>query len=1118
MTTGSGDPPEHQAHVGPSEGGSASRESSASEGDSGTERSAANTEEAPPSCVGHHVLEGEIGRGGMGVVYLARDTRLDRPVAIKSLPPSLARDPRRRARLEREAKLLALVTHPNVAAIHAFEVVDERPYLVLEYVPGQSLDEVLANGALGLKRSLEVCARVAAALEAAHERDVIHRDLKPANVRVTEDGAVKVLDFGLAKALVGDADNTARPERSTRTDDGFEDSLDELTRDGAIVGTPGYMSPEQLRGSRVDRRTDAWALGCLLFECLTGERTWGRGSSAERARLSCKSEPDWHRLPPDLPKRVHDLLERCLEKEAPHRLHELGEARAELELALAELEDPTGGVTVETGNLPRALTSFLGRGKERRELEPELQAGRLVTVTGPGGCGKTRLALELARAQSGQRTHGSWIVDLAAVASSELLLPAVASALGVPEDAKLGPTERLVRHLHDRDSLLLLDNCEHLIEACAALASRLLGGCPQLTILATSRETLEIDGELVHALAPLDLPDPAAPVSLETLKGAGATALFCQRAAAAAPDFVLKAEDAPAILEICRRLDGLPLAVELAAARLRTLSPQAIAERLDDRFRLLRSSSRSAPKRHQTLRSLIDWSHVSLDEGDRALLRRLAIFAGPFTLEAAERVGSDDGEVNRDVIDGLTRLVNRSLLQVERRRGELRYRMLESIREYGREQLAASSDAEATRERHLAQLLRLARRARMEIDGADRLMGRKRIEGALDDLRMVFAREDASGDELGLLLELACAVSEFWFSSGLAKEGHAVLAGLLEQPACQVANASRSRALNATSRLLAVLGRPDEALDCAEEALRIAGPLQDPALEVVAVVNRGTALFKRGDVEQATLAYTNALARFRALDDRRGIANTLSNLGNAASLAERPEDATRLWLESLALAREIGDERIQGLAQSNLAVGYLATGDTARAREALEHALRIRRRLREKSHVGTTLINLALLLHREGRHDETEPLYEEALALFEGSGNDEGVLAILGNLAILAGMRGDATEARRIYRRALRLSVACSEGLRVLGVLESLSRLERSEGNAERAAILTGYTEHERAARKIGVPADDVDDHAEHLRLLASAFAAEELAALEERGARLSLAEIVELAVGDVPA
>ncbi|MCI0354796.1 MAG: AfsR/SARP family transcriptional regulator, partial [Acidobacteria bacterium] len=434
-------------------------------------------------------------------------------------------------------------------------------------------------------------------------------------------------------------------------------------------------------------------------------------------------------------------------------------------------------------NLPIPLTSFIGRVHEQAEVQRLLTTTRLLTLAGPGGCGKSRLALVVAADQVADYPDGAWLVELAALADPLLLPQAVATTLDVREEPQRPLIATLTNALQSRVLLLVLDNCEHLIDACAHLVQTLLGACPQLQILATSREALGLAGETVWPVPPLSLPDSRHLPSIEWLGQAEAIQLFVERAGAALPTFALTDENAPAVAQVCQRLDGMPLAIELAAARVKVLTVPQIAARLDDCFKLLAAGSRTIVSRHQTLRAAIDWSYELLSEQERVLFQRLAVFEGGFTLEATEGVCAGRGIEPDDILELLSHLVDKSLVVVgtQQQGREARYRLLETIRQYARDKLLGSAEAEIIRQQHAAYYLTLAEQAELKLQGLEQLAWLDRLEVEHDNLRAAlrWSQAEAQAGETGL--RLAGTLGLFWYLHGHWSEGRGWLESMLTQ-------------------------------------------------------------------------------------------------------------------------------------------------------------------------------------------------------------------------------------------------------------------------------------------------------------------------------------------------
>jgi predicted ATPase/class 3 adenylate cyclase len=509
---------------------------------------------------------------------------------------------------------------------------------------------------------------------------------------------------------------------------------------------------------------------------------------------------------------------------------------------------PLTSLSARRTNLPIELSSFVGREQAIAELSDLLASARLLTLTGPGGIGKTRLALHLAADALANYPHGVWLVRLDALADNDLVPAAIATVMGIREQPGRSLLETLTDAIGSSQLLLVLDNCEHLIQACAKLAEALLQACPQVQLLATSRESLNVAGEVVWHVPPLSLPEPHRPPAPEQLGEYQAVRLFIERAVAVRHGFAVTNQNAPAVAQVCQRLDGIPLAIELAAARVGVLSVEQLVERLDERFRLLTGGSRTASPCQQTLRAAIDWSYELLSEAERALFRRLAIFAGGWTMEAAEAVCVGNAIASEDVLDRLSSLVNKSLVNAEERHGAERYRLLETIRDYARERLEASGEAEAVRRQHAEHFLALAEHVAPELRGARQAQWVKRLDAEHDNLRAALHWCVEHGEvEQGL--RLGGALWRFWQMHGHLTEGR--------------------------ERLMEALRLPED------------GMPSERRMAARAVALNGAAAWRgTGDYALARSMYEERLAISRELGDRLGVAESLNNLGIVAARQE----------------------------------------------------------------------------------------------------------------------------------------------------------------------------------------------------------------------------------------
>jgi predicted ATPase/DNA-binding SARP family transcriptional activator/DNA-binding CsgD family transcriptional regulator len=639
--------------------------------------------------------------------------------------------------------------------------------------------------------------------------------------------------------------------------------------------------------------------------------------------------------------RLRKMLARQLDtipSDASRRVYE--EIRAGRSLA-APFVCGTSEIPVDEArhNLPTPLTSFVGREKEVLEIKRSLSMTRLMTLTGAGGSGKTRLALEVARELVGAYPDGVWLVELAALSDPTLVARAVAATLGVREQPDRSLMQTLCSHLGSRRMLLVLDNCEHLVDAAAWLAKDLLHASPRLTILATSREPLGISGEIVWPVPTLSLPDPEAAFTLEDLMGSEAVRLFVERARSRLPTFELTRENARAVATICLELDGIPLAIELSTARMGALAVEQVAERLEDSLKLLTGGDRTVPHRHQTLRATLDWSYELLIQPERVLFRRLSVFTGGWTLESAEEVGAGDGIEEGDVLDLLSRLVNKSMVVVEPSDGGgLRYGMLEPVRRYGQERFEESDEADAVRRRHAYWYFELAKEVEPWLRGARHVVWLEQLETEYGNLRAALDWALERGEvELGLWF--GAALGESWYMSGNLGEGRRWLEAALAKSAGAPPTPARTRALLRAGWISWEQGDYESSVAMSEEGLMLSREFGDEIDEVAALSNLGWAALLVNDLEKASERAEEAVALGRAMDDTGGIARALLIPGLTAVASGDHERAVALHEESLALAREAGDDVAEALSLGMGVFAYLGQGDNRRAKDLCEQSL-----------------------------------------------------------------------------------------------------------------------------------------------------------------------------------
>jgi predicted ATPase/class 3 adenylate cyclase/Tfp pilus assembly protein PilF len=672
---------------------------------------------------------------------------------------------------------------------------------------------------------------------------------------------------------------------------------------------------------------------------------------------------------------------------------------------------------IRRNNLPAQPTPLIGRERELEEVLAMLRSThvRLLTFTGPGGTGKTRLGLQAAAELTDEFEDGVFFVALASVADPTLVAPAITRTLGLTESGNQPAEELLEGYLRDKQVLLVLDNFEHVLES-APLLDALLSAAPGLKVLATSRTALRLYGEHEFPVPPLSLPDTGSLLPLESLSRYEAVTLFVDRARAIRPDFSLTEENAPAVIEICARLDGLPLALELAAARIKLLPPQAMLSRLGNRLKLLTGGARNVPERQRTLRNAIAWSYEMLDDGEETLFARLAVFSGGSTLEGIEAVCDAQGDLPVDALEGVSSLLDKSLVRQEEFQGaEPRLMMLETIREFALEKFEESSDAEAIKRAHAEYFLALAEQSEAELLGSEQESWLERLDPEHDNMRAVLAWAiEGRNTELGL--RLAGALRPFWYARGYFDEGRRWLEAALAKGREGTPVAARTKALEGLSWLADAQGDLDRAEAAAEEGLQLSTKAGiESNLAASLQVRLAEAAETRGDYGRAKDLYQESLSHYRETGDTRGIALTLGGLGTLYSDQGDYERAKQLYEEGLVIARKLGGPQLLGAFLNSLGHVSLLKGDSERAMALTEEAVTL---LQEQGHRGGleyALDNLGWAALLRGDHERAEGLHEQSLVLCKELGDRLIVSESLEGLACSAGIRGEGERAARLF-------------------------------------------------------------------------------------------------------
>ena len=983
-----------------------------------------------------------LGAGGMGEVYRARDTRLNRMVALKFVPEDFSRNREALERFMREARAASALNHPHICIVHDIGEHEGQPFLVMELLEGRSLKDQIAEKILPIDEVFDLAVQIADALDAAHSKGIVHRDIKPGNIFITTRGQAKILDFGLAKLV---DERSARPDaRTAATDATLTIAQQSLTRPGSTPGTVSYMSPEQARGETVDARTDLFSFGVTLYEMATGLLPFrGKSLAVIFDGILNRTPVPLSQFNPEIPADLEWIVGRTLEKDRTRRYQTATELLADLKRwkhqgAAVTSQRPS---EMAPSKLPVPPTRLIGREQEAANAQTLLRREdvRLVTFTGAAGSGKTRLALRVVGDCACGFEGGAVFVNLAAIREAELVGSAISQALGVRTEGGRSLIGSLREFLKTRRVLLLLDNFEQVISA-AGLVAELLSECPLLKVVVTSREVLRIRAEHEFPVSPLGLPDLHRLPALGALSQIPAVALFIERARGVKPEFSLTQENARAVSSICARLDALPLAIELAAARIKLLPPQALLARLQSRLKLLTSGPRDLPARQQTLRDAIDWSYNLLDIGEQRLLGRLAVFAGGCALEAAEAI-VDCGDLEVSVLDGVASLTDKSLLwQSQRVGGEPRVMMLESIREYGLERLTAARELESFLSRHAAFYLKLAETLRPKLTEPDQSEWFDRLETDHDNLRAGLDWFTESGDGVQAQ-RLSGALWTFWERRGHLSEGQARLSRALsvhEGPGKVVPNDVRMKALHGAGCLADAQGDYDAASTYFEENLRIQRLGGDHRAIATSLNNLGIVALRRGDYTMARLLYEECLAIFRDFGNRHGIAGTLNNIGHILLNQEEYAAAQARYEEALAINRELRNARTLAWTINNLGDVAWYEGDYGRARTLYSECLAMFRELNDRWGEASALIDLGNAARDYGDHAEASLCYQQSVGIYRELGDKRGFARLLEGFMGLAVAHGESA-------RALRLGAASSEVRKAVGA--PLPPLEQARFN-----------------------------------------------------------------------
>lgn len=1034
-----------------------------------------------------------IARGGCGVVYRALDRQTGQPVAVKQVLTT-AGDAALAQALQREALMLRGLRHPRLPAYVDFFADDASCCLVMAYVEGDDLGRQLErrDGPFPVAQALAWAGQLLETLTYLHSQQppVIHRDIKPANLKVNQQGQVILLDFGLAKGA------------------------------GATLHSlPGYTlnyaPPEQLRGDRTDASSDLYSLGATLYHLISGMKP---PDALRREAALLDGQPDpltpAHLLHAQISPALSDVLHRSLALDRCERFHHADQMQQALQQALAEpatrIVAGPDRASRTPHNLPAQLTPLIGREQEVAAVQALLRRAdvRLVTLTGVGGIGKTRLALASAAGLLADFPDGVYFASLIEATEPDQATAVVARALGVQEKAGRPLLDGLLDVLRQGRRLLVLDNFEHILEA-APLATTLLSAAPGLTVLATSRERLNLRGERVYIVPPLATPPGDLALTPASAASYAALALFAARAQAVWPDFLLDTSNIQAVAQLCQGLDGLPLAIELAAARIQTLTPAAMHGQLAERFNWLDRGPRDAPTRQRSMMAAIDWSYDLLNQHARRLWQYLAVFVAGCDAEAIEFVARQASLPAENLPSAVQSLVDQHILRPgQGRDGGRRYVMLETLRSYGLRRLAQegmADDASAAMVRYCRQSIE---RAAPELVGPQARVWLQRLDDDHPNYRAVLRWAIDQGDG-ELALSICVGIWRYWRARGLLQEGRQWFRQALavEQPipdalrakaynkagvlAYEQADLAEAQALEelalslqrliddrwglvSTLNMLGVIAmersRYDEADRWLVEALAVAREVNHAVNGAHVRNNLGLTAIRRGRSAQAAQYFEESLAEFERLHDRRSVALLRGNLGEALHRLGRSQDALALLASARAEWSALGDVWGEAANAIERATVLCDLGDLAQATILWQDAMNVMTETGSHHHVGRSLAGLGLVALRQARYQDSARLLREAQSLFERIGDHRTLSYVVGDLADLALACDDHETAQSLCQRALQLAQQTNDSFSQGYRLCQLARLAtlRGEWSAAQEQCHAAISLHRQLANDAG--------------------------------------------------
>jgi len=966
--------------------------------------------------LGNYRLLRLLGRGGFADIYLGEHVYLKSLAVLKILRMSLTGE--ERAAFLKEAQTLTQLTHPNIVRVLDFAVDDDQPYLVMDYAPNGSLRERHPAGSrLSVDSIVPYVAQVASALQFAHDKGFVHRDVKPENMLLGNRSEILLSDFGISVFA-----SRTEPQYSTN----------HIAH--SVAGTSRYMAPEQLQG-HPQPASDQYALGVVVYEWLCGTSPF-HGTLIEIAmqHLTMPPTPLREQLP-ELAPAIEEVVLRALAKEPEQRYTRVQDFAAALQDAsLAALTPLPSPAQVEDDRVlrnvvkpeplwkvPTTFTSLIGREQDVAAIEAMLSRPevRLVTLAGVGGIGKTRLALQIASHMRTFFADGVCFAGLVSASDPALIPSIIADTLSIRQVGNLSIFEQVKLFLHDKQLLLILDNFEHLVAA-ASLVEDLLAACPALKIIVTSRIVLRLRAEFEYQVMPLTLPDLEWSPHDTGIRQSPAVALFVQRARMVNPNFQLTQANARTIAEICVQLDGLPLAIELAAARTRLLPPQALLNRLSRRFDVLTGGAVTMPVHQQTLRNTLKWSYDLLDTNEQQLFRRLAVFERGWTLEAAEVLGNANREMQDDlqILDGLASLIDKSLLrQIEHEGPEPRFVMYMTVREYGLECLRENGEEDLIRRAHADYYLALVEEAEPHLKGEQQLLWLRRLDREQRNLRTAL-NWLITHEEGEKALRFCVALWWFWQTRGYWSEGRRWLKASLAIPSAGERTLMRARGLSAAGELAGAQTDWQEAQQLLSESMTLFKEVGDDGGYVLPMSTMGWILLRQGDYAAAVPLMEECITRCRKLGRNWELCRVLLWLGNLTFLQGDLERATALAQEGLTLAQELGDRTLIYRGFNNMGYFFLFKGDLVQSTALTQEGLALARELGDKLFIVQTLETLGSIALSQGDLQQAISCFTEGYTLASELGNELLVSWYLVGLARVEVAQHQLKRAARLFAAA----------------------------------------------------------------------------------------------------